>query len=163
LVSRMLQMRNTIWAVIIPGAISTYNVLVTKTFFEGIPDELEEAAAIDGMNTYGILVKIVLPLSKPILATMSLFYAVGIWNNWFGPFIYLDDKKLFPVSLYLRNIIAGAQKAREVVGGDVEGFGDIEATIKSASMVVSALPIIMVYPFLQKYFVKGIMIGSLKG
>jgi putative aldouronate transport system permease protein len=163
LVSRMLQMRNTIWAVIIPGAISTYNVLVTKTFFEGIPDELEEAASIDGMNTYGILVRIVLPLSKPILATMSLFYAVGIWNNWFGPFIYLDDKKLFPVSLYLRNIIAGAQKAREVVGGDVEGFGDIEATIKSASMVVSALPIIMVYPFVQKYFVRGIMIGSLKG
>ncbi|SFQ30402.1 carbohydrate ABC transporter membrane protein 2, CUT1 family [Caldicoprobacter faecalis] len=163
LVSRMLQMRNTIWAVIIPGAISTYNVLVTKTFFEGIPDELEEAAAIDGMNTYGILFRIVLPLSKPILATMSLFYAVGIWNNWFGPFIYLDMKELFPVSLYLRNIIAGAQKAREIVGGDVEGFGDIEATIKSASMVVSALPIIMIYPFVQKYFVKGIMIGSLKG
>ncbi|NLI60799.1 MAG: carbohydrate ABC transporter permease [Clostridiales bacterium] len=163
LVTRMLRMRNTIWAVVIPGALSTFNVLITRTFFEGLPDELEEAAAIDGMNTYGILLKIVLPLSKPILATMGLFYAVGMWNNWFGPFIYLDTKSLFPVSLYLRNIIAGAQSTREVTGGDVEGFGDIEATIKSASMIVSALPIIMVYPFIQKYFVKGVMIGSLKG
>jgi len=163
LVTRMLHMRNTIWAVIIPGAISTFNVLITRTYFEGLPVELEEAAAIDGMSTYGILLKIVLPLSKPILATIGLFYAVGMWNNWFGPFIYLDTKSLFPVSLYLRNIIAGAQNAREIAGGEVEGFGDIEATIKSASMIVSALPIIMVYPFVQKYFVKGIMIGSLKG
>jgi len=163
LVTRMLHMRNTIWAVIIPGAISTFNVLITRTYFEGLPVELEEAAAIDGMSTYGILLKIVLPLSKPILATIGLFYAVGMWNNWFGPFIYLDTKSLFPVSLYLRNIIAGAQNAREIAGGEVEVFGDIEATIKSASMIVSALPIIMVYPFVQKYFVKGIMIGSLKG
>lgn len=163
LVTRMLRMRNTIWAVVIPGAISTYNVLITRTFFEGLPEELEEAAAIDGMSTYGIFFKIILPLSKPILATMGLFYAVGMWNNWFGPFIYLDTKSLFPVSLYLRNIIAGAQSTREVVGGDVEGIGDIEATIKSASMIVSVLPIIMIYPFVQKYFVKGVMIGSLKG
>ena len=112
LVTRMLRMRNTIWAVVIPGAISTYNVLITRTFFEGLPEELEEAAAIDGMSTYGIFFKIVLPLSKPILATMGLFYAVGMWNNWFGPFIYLDTKSLFPVSLYLRNIIAGAQSKR---------------------------------------------------
>jgi len=90
-----LGMRNTIWAVVLPGAISTYNVIIMKTFFEGIPTELEEAAAVDGMDTYGILIHIVLPLSMPIMATMALFYAVGMWNSWFGPFIYLDKKSYF--------------------------------------------------------------------
>ncbi|WP_245589946.1 carbohydrate ABC transporter permease [Caldanaerobius polysaccharolyticus] len=158
-----LGMRNTIWAVVLPGAISTYNVIIMKTFFEGIPAELEEAAAVDGMDTYGILIHIVLPLSMPIMATMALFYAVGMWNSWFGPFIYLDKKELFPVSLYLRNVIAGAQQTAVSSGSDVNDITQIAATVKAASMVLTALPILCVYPFLQKYFVKGVMIGSLKG
>lgn len=158
-----LGMRNTIWAVVIPGAINTYYVIVMKTFFEGLPVELEEAAAIDGMNTYGILLHIVLPLSMPMMAAMTLFYAVGMWNNWFGPFIYLDKRELFPAALYLRNIIAGAQQTAVSSGSNIGDLEQIEATVKSAAMILTALPIIMVYPFLQKYFVKGVMIGSLKG
>lgn len=158
-----LGMRNTIWAVVIPGAINTYYVIVMKTFFEGLPVELEEAAAIDGMNTYGILLHIVLPLSMPMMAAMTLFYAVGMWNNWFGPFIYLDKRELFPAALYLRNIIAGAQQTAVSSGSNIGDLEQIEATVKSAAMILTALPIIMVYPFLQKYFVNGVMIGSLKG
>lgn len=158
-----LGMRNTIWAVVIPGAINTYYVIIMKTFFEGLPAELEEAAAIDGMDTFGILLHIILPLSMPVMATMTLFYAVGIWNNWFGPFIYLDQKELFPVALYLRNIIVGSQSTMVNSTNDVNDIAQIQATVKAASVILTALPIIMVYPFLQKYFVKGVMIGSLKG
>lgn len=158
-----LGLRNTIWAIVVPGAISTYNVLIMKTFFEGFPAELEEAAAIDGMNTYQTLIKIVLPLSKPIMATMTLFYAVGAWNNWFGPFIYLDYKEMFPVTLYLRNIIAGAQQTSASSGSDPDALTQIAATVKSATIVLTVLPILCVYPFLQKYFVQGVMLGSIKG
>ena len=157
-----LGMRNTIWSIIIPGAISTYNVLLMRSFFYSLPNELEEAAAVDGLNTYGIFLKIVLPLSKPILATMVLFYAVGMWNNWFGPFIYLDDKKLHPVALYLRGIVAGATGSTEI-GASTEEASQIGANIRSCTMVLTALPIMCVYPFVQRYFVQGMMIGSVKG
>lgn len=157
-----LGMRNSIWAIIIPGAINTYYVLIMRSFFLSIPTELEEAAAIDGMNTYGIFLKIVLPLSKPIIATMVLFYAVDMWNNWFGPFIYLDDKVLHPVTLYLRGIVEGATGATEV-GAAYEEVSQISANIRSCAMVLTALPIMCIYPFIQKYFVQGMMIGSVKG
>ena len=157
-----LGMRNTIWAIILPGAISTYNVLIMRSFFYSLPTELEEAAAVDGLDAYGIFFKIVLPLSKPILATMVLFYAVGMWNNWFGPFIYLDDKKLQPVALYLRGIVAGATGTAEV-GATSEEAAQIGANIRSCTMVLTALPIICIYPFVQRYFVEGMMIGSVKG
>jgi len=162
LIVRTLGMRNTIWAMVIPGAISTWNLMIMKTFFESMPAELEEAASVDGLSTYGILAKIVLPLSKPIMATMALFYAVGNWNSWFGAFLYLDDKELFPVILYLRNIIAGAQQTDAASGMDTDKSTQIAATIKSASMVLTALPILCVYPFVQKYFVTGVMLGSVK-
>lgn len=158
-----LHMRNTIWGVVLPGAVSTFNVIVMKTFFEGIPTELEEAAQVDGMSTYGILLKIILPLSKPIMYVMALFYAVGVWNNWFGPFIYLDDSTKFPVALYLRNIIVGSQQTAVSSTSDVNNLAQISATVKSASVILTSLPIMMVYPFIQKYFVQGVMIGSLKG
>ncbi|HHV74174.1 MAG TPA: carbohydrate ABC transporter permease [Thermoanaerobacterium sp.] len=158
-----LGMRNTIWGVVLPGAVSTFNVMVMKTFFEGIPAELEEAAEVDGMSTYGILLKIILPLSKPIMYVMALFYAVGVWNNWFGPFIYLDDSSKFPVALYLRNIIVGSQQTSVSSTSDVNSLAQISATLKSASVILTSIPIMMVYPFIQKYFVQGVMIGSLKG
>lgn len=162
-VVKALGMRNTIWAIVIPGAISTYNMIIMKTFFEGLPNELEEAASVDGLNTYGIIWKIVLPLSKPIMATMALFYAVAMWNSWFPAFLYLDNKKLFPVTLYIRNIIAGTQTTAENSGSNSEALSQVAATIKSASIILSVLPILCVYPFVQKYFVTGVMIGSVKG
>lgn len=157
-----LHLKNTIWAVVLPGAISTYNVLIMRSFFFSLPNELEEAASVDGMNTYGILLKIVLPLSKPIIATMVLFYAVGMWNSWFGPFLYLDKKNLYPVALYLRGIIEGATGVQEM-GAASDEASQVAATIRSCTMVLTALPIICVYPFIQKYFVQGMMIGAVKG
>ena len=158
-----LGMRNTIWAVLVPGAISTYNMIIMKTFFQGLPDELEEAASVDGMNTFQILLKIILPLSKPIMATMALFYAVGSWNSWFGAFLYFDNKQLFPVTLYLRNIVAGAQQTSVSSGSSSDDLAQIAATVKSATIILTVLPILCVYPFIQKYFVTGVMIGSVKG
>ena len=162
LIAQALHMRDTMWALIIPGAISTYNVLIMKSFFASLPGELEEAASIDGMNTYGIFLKIILPLSKPIMATMFLFYIVGIWNNWFGPFLYLDSKDKWPVALYLRQIIMGATGTAEI-GAVSDEASQISANFRSCCMVLTAAPIICVYPFVQKYFVQGMMIGSVKG
>jgi putative aldouronate transport system permease protein len=157
-----LGMRDTIFAMLLPGLISTYYVLLMKSFFASLPQELEEAASIDGMGTFGIFAKIVLPLSKPIMATMVLFYAAGIWSNWFTPFIYFDTKDKWPVALYLRQIIYGSQSTNEISAG-FDNVGSIAASVKSASMVLMALPIICVYPFIQKYFVQGMMLGSVKG
>ena len=162
LIAQALHMRDTMWALIIPGAISTYNVLIMKSFFASLPGELEEAASIDGMTTYGIFLKIILPLSKPIMATMFLFYIVGIWNNWFGPFLYLDSKDKWPVALYLRQIIMGATGTAEI-GAVSDEASQISANVRSCCMVLTAAPSICVYPFVQKYFVQGMMIGSVKG
>ena len=162
LIAQALHMRDTMWALIMPGAISTYNVLIMKSFFASLPGELEEAASIDGMNAYGTFLKIILPLSKPIMATMFLFYIVGIWNNWFGPFLYLDTKGKWPVALYLRQIIMGATGTAEI-GAVSDEASQISANVRSCCMVLTAAPIICVYPFVQKYFVQGMMIGSVKG
>ncbi|CAI9389245.1 carbohydrate ABC transporter permease [Niallia sp. Sow4_A1] len=153
---------NTMWAIVIPGAISIYNMLIMKSFFENMPEELEEAASIDGLNTYGILLKIVLPLSKAVIATMVLFYAVAYWNSWFSAFIYLDKKELFPVTIYLRNMIAGATSAMSAGATSADNLTQISANIKAVTMVLTILPILSVYPFVQKYFVSGVMLGSVK-
>jgi ABC-type sugar transport system, permease component len=163
LLVKYLGMRNTIWAVVVPGAISTYNMIIMRTFFEGLPNELEEAASVDGLNTYGILTRIILPLSMPIMSTMALFYAVGAWNNWFGPFLYFDNKKDFPVTLYLRNMIAGVGTTEVNSGSDADAQLQLAATIKSVTIVLTVIPILCIYPFIQKYFVTGVMIGSVKG
>jgi putative aldouronate transport system permease protein len=159
---KTLGMTNTIWAMVIPGAISIFNMLIMKSFFEGMPEELEEAASIDGSTTYGTLVRIILPLSKPILATMVLFYAVGNWNSWFGAFLYLDKSDMFPVTLYLRNLLAGATSGQSAGATGADDLTQIGANIKAVTMVLTVLPILMVYPFVQKYFVSGIMLGSVK-
>ena len=153
---------NTMWAIVIPGAISIYNMLIMKSFFENMPEELEEAASIDGLSTYGILLKIVLPLSKAVMATMVLFYAVAYWNSWFSAFIYMDKKELFPVTIYLRNMIAGTTGGMSAGATSADNLTQISANIKSVTMVLTILPILTVYPFVQKYFVSGVMLGSIK-
>ncbi|MFI6481121.1 carbohydrate ABC transporter permease [Nonomuraea sp. NPDC050663] len=160
-----LGLTNTIWSIVLPNAISVFNLLVMKTFFEGLPRELEEAAAIDGMNTYGILLKIVLPLSKAVLATMVLFYAVSFWNSWFPAFLYLDKIEMFPVTIYLRNLIAGATGA-ESAGANPDVHSEImqvASNIQAVTIILTILPILMVYPFVQRFFVSGVMLGAVKG
>ncbi|MEE6717173.1 carbohydrate ABC transporter permease [Schleiferilactobacillus harbinensis] len=162
LLVKQLHMINTMWAVILPGALSVYNMLIMKAFFQNLPVSLEEAAEIDGLDTFGILWKIVLPLSKPIIATMILFYAVANWNAWFGAFLYLDKKELFPVTIYLRNLMAGATSGSSASDMSADSQQQVNANIKAVTMVLTVLPILCVYPFVQKYFVTGIMLGSVK-
>jgi putative aldouronate transport system permease protein len=156
-----LGMRDSIWAVVLPNAISVFNLLIMKSFFENMPRELEEAAAIDGLTQYGVLFRVVLPLSKAIVATMVLFYAVANWNSWFQAFLYLDKPELFPVTIYLRNMIAGVTTAGSA-GGTAENVGQIAANIQSVTIVLTVIPILCVYPFVQKYFFSGVMLGSVK-
>ncbi|MEV0328668.1 carbohydrate ABC transporter permease [Micromonospora echinospora] len=158
-----LGMTNTIWAVVVPNAINVFNLLVMKAFFESLPTELEEAAAVDGLNTYGTLLRIVLPLSKAVVATMVLFYAVSFWNSWFTAFLYLDRQELFPVTVYLRNLIAGATGAQSAGGVADDDAVQAAATLQSVTIVLTTLPILLVYPFVQRYFVSGVMLGAVKG
>jgi putative aldouronate transport system permease protein len=157
-----LGLKNSIWAIVLPNAINVFNLLVMKSFFESLPTELEEAAAVDGLNTYGILLRIVLPLSKAMVATMVLFYAVSFWNSWFTAFLYLDRLDLFPVTVYLRNLIAGATGAGNMGGGGSDAVQSA-ATLQSVTIVLTVLPILFVYPFIQRYFVSGVMLGAVKG
>ena len=159
-------MLDTFWVMVIPGAISTYNMIIMRTFFQGIPVELEEAATIDGCNDIQTLWKVILPLSTASLMTIGMFYAVGHWNAWFNAVIYLRDSGRFPVQLWLRTIVLQNQ-VRDLMEGsgavDVEAESLVADTIKFAVIVVAVLPILCVYPFVQKYFVKGVMVGSVKG
>ncbi|WP_246079935.1 carbohydrate ABC transporter permease [Nonomuraea mesophila] len=157
-----LGLTNSLWAIVLPNAISVFNLLVMKAFFENLPSDLEEAAAIDGLNTYGILWRIVLPLSKAVIATMVLFYAVSFWNSWFSAFLYLNRTELFPVTVYLRNIIAGATGA-ENAGAGAADLTQVAANIQSVTIMLTVLPILAVYPFVQRYFVSGVMLGAVKG
>lgn len=157
-----LGMKNTIWAVVLPNAINVFNLLVMKSFFEGLPQELEEAGELDGLGTYGILFRIVLPLSKAIIATMFLFYAVANWNAWFAAFLYFDNKNLFPVTIYLRNMLAGVTTS-DSLGAGAADQTQISSNLRSVTMVLTSLPILCVYPFVQKYFVTGVTLGSVKG
>jgi putative aldouronate transport system permease protein len=158
-----LGMKNTIWAVVVPNAVSVFNLLVMKAFFESLPGDLEEAAAVDGLNTYGTLLRIVLPLSKAIIASMVLFYAVSFWNSWFTAFLYLDQQELFPVTVYLRNLIAGATGAQNAGGVADADAMQAAATLQAVTIVLTTLPILLVYPFVQRYFVSGVMLGAVKG
>ena len=157
-ITQWLGLQDSMWSIILPNAISTFNLLVMKSFFAGLPEELEEAAAIDGMNTYQIFLKIIIPLSKPIIATMCLFYMVTMWNEWFTPMLYLDSKDKWPVALYVRQLVEGANNT-EIGSSDASS---VQATVKSATMVLTSIPIICVYPFVQKYFVQGMTIGAVK-
>lgn len=157
-----LGLRNSLWAIVLPNAVSVFNLLVMKAFFENLPAELEEAAAVDGLTTYGILLRIVLPLSKAVLATMVLFYAVSFWNSWFSAFLYMDHADLFPVTVYLRNLIAGATTGSNE-GTSSDTALQVAANIQAVTIVLTVLPILTVYPFIQRYFVSGVMLGAVKG
>lgn len=155
---------NTLWAIVIPGAISTWNMIIVKTYMQGLPEELSESARIDGANDLLILIKLIIPLSMPVIATIGLFYAVAFWNDYFNPMIFFRDRSKLPVQVILRNMIVEA---------DMIGIADAAKSLKkekptseqviATTMVVAMIPILCVYPFVQKYFVKGVMIGSLKG
>lgn len=164
LVVQGLGLLDTRWALLLPAAISTWNLILLKTFFENIPKEMEEAAMIDGASYTQILVRVILPLSLPAIATISLFYAVTHWNSFFPALIYLRSEELYPIQLFLRSIVLLGQTTDIMADSSLSAEEMLMTeSLKYATIVIVALPIIMVYPFIQKYFVKGIMIGSLKG
>ncbi|OME96885.1 MULTISPECIES: carbohydrate ABC transporter permease [Paenibacillus] len=153
---------DTYWALIIPSAMTTWNLIIMRTAFQGVPDALEESARIDGASDWTILFRIIIPLSLPVIAVMVLFYGVWHWNKWFDALIYLRDRDLFPLQLILREILIQndtSSMMTSVGGGDRMPVGE---TIKYATIMVATLPILFLYPFLQKYFVKGVMIGAIK-
>lgn len=162
MVVRSLDWLDTVWAVTIPGCMSAYYLIIARTFFESIPSSLEESARIDGASDVHILTKIILPLSGPIVATLTLFYAVAYWNSFFGPLIYLNSKSKFPLQIMLRSMLIEGNVA-DYAGQVDTGNLMVATSIKYTCIVVTSLPIICVYPFLQKYFVKGVMIGAVKG
>ena len=152
------------WSLVLPISISTYNMILMKTFFGSLPKALEESAYIDGANDAVILVRIILPLSKAMIATLALFYAVSRWNGFSDALLYINDEDKYPLQLRLRQIITAYSAADEMINDTPEAKAVLVAdTIKSACLVFSMVPILLVYPWLQKYFVKGVMIGSLKG
>ena len=158
LVVKGLGMYDTYAALILPGAISAYNMIIVRNFFMELPRELEEAASIDGCSDIGIFIKIALPLSLPCLATFGLFYAVGHWNNYFGALLYLEDSTKFPFQLVLRNIVMQTAETQTDPNALIP-----EDTLKMAVIVIGTVPILIVYPFLQKHFAAGVMVGAFKG
>lgn len=158
LVVKGLGMYDTYSALILPGAISAYNMIIVRNFFMELPRELEEAASIDGCSDIGIFIKIALPLSLPCLATFGLFYAVGHWNNYFGALLYLEDSTKFPFQLVLRNIVMQTAETQTDPNALIP-----EDTLKMAVIVIGTVPILIVYPFLQKHFAAGVMVGAVKG
>ena len=163
---RDLRLMNTIWAVLLPGAINVYNVMITRTYIEtSIPRDLEESARIDGCNYFMYFVKFVLPLAKPIIAVIAMYYAVAHWNSYFNAFLYLSNDKLYPLQLFLREILINSNMDTsslddpELIAA-MQGLAD---AMKYVVIVVSTLPLMCIYPFVQKYFVKGVMIGAVKG
>lgn len=165
LLIKELGMLDTRWAMIIPSAMSVFNVIITRTYFKStIPKELQEAAKIDGCSDFRFLRSVVLPLSGPIIAVMTLFYAVGHWNSFFNALIYLRDQDLFPLQLILNNILVQNQVDPSMLG-DMErqaAKAGLSELLKYSLIVVASIPVLIIYPFVQKYFVKGVMIGSLK-
>lgn len=157
-----LGMLNTMWALVLPSAVSTYNLIIMRTFFQSsIPTELVESASLDGCNDLGVFFRIVIPLSASIFAVMVLFYGVAQWNSWFPALLYISDRHLYPLQMVLREVLIQSDISNMAGStGDVEIIGD---GLKYATMVVATLPIMCLYPFLQKYFVKGVMIGAVKG
>ncbi|MFV0502993.1 MAG: carbohydrate ABC transporter permease [Lachnospirales bacterium] len=161
-----LNMLNSIWALVIPNAISVYNMVIARTFFMNIvPDEMMEAGELDGASDIQLLLKLVLPVSKSIMAVLILYYAVGHWNSYFDAFIYMSSENKFPLQVVLRNIMANANMVEQMINASADQtqkLANVEV-MKYAVIVVGSIPVICIYPFVQKHFVKGVMIGSLKG
>lgn len=160
-----LGLANTRWVMLIPGAISVYNMIIARTFIQNIPGELEEAATIDGCNDFQYFFQMVLPLSKTVLSVLALYYAVGHWNDYFTSFLYLSDRKLYPLQIVLREIlIANSISAEEITDAEtMAAKAGMQDLIKYALIIVSSVPVLVLYPFVKKYFLKGVMIGALKG
>lgn len=150
---------NSRLSLILPGAVSTFNLMIMITGFEGIPQSLEESARIDGAGDWTILFRIIMPLAKPTIMVILLYYAVGHWNSWFNAMIYLRDADKMPIQIFLRDILTRSQLGAMTGQTDVE---DVGQTIKYATIIVSTVPILCIYPFIQKHFVKGVMIGAVK-
>lgn len=167
LVVRSLGMLDSIWALILPSAVGTYNLILVKTYFLSMPAGLEEAARIDGANDWTILWRIMAPLAMPVIAVITLYCIVGSWNSYIPPTIYLRTRSLFPLQVILREILlSGDTSSMNMSTGVSGGFSDFEAyseAVKFATIVVSTVPILCLYPVLQKYFVKGVMLGAIKG
>ncbi len=162
LVVKTLGLYGSRWAVTLSGLLSTYNIIVLKNAFDGVPHSLEESARIDGAGSMTVMFRIMIPLSMAAIAVQILFYGVGIWNSWFSAMIYLKDRKKFPIQLILREILVEGKTGASVEASmeEVVGFSDV---IKYATIVVTMVPILCIYPFLQKHFTKGVMIGAVKG
>lgn len=164
MVMNTLGLVNTIWAVILPGAMSTFNMLLIRNYFEGLPNGVVESAYVDGANDLQALVKVVLPMSTPIIATVSLLTAISYWNSYFGPSIYLTDSNLMTLQVFVRNLMADTESITAQIERSEESIGLLSATtVQAVVTVVAALPIIAVYPLCQKYLKQGITIGSEKG
>lgn len=159
LLVQKLGLYNTIWAMLLPKAMTVYNMIVMRSFFQALPGEMSEAARIDGANDWQILQRIILPISKASIATIALFYAVMHWNSWFEASIYFSSSDMAPLQLVLRNMVINAQNL--VKSGEADNIGS--TSMQYAALFVSMVPMMLVYPFVQKYFVKGVMIGSVKG
>lgn len=154
---------DTLWSLILPTAVSTFNLIIMRTYFMAIPKELEESAFLDGAGHFTILFKIFIPLSMPVVAVLILYYGVGHWNSWFNAMIFLRDQELYPIQLVVRNIILENDNASMLGTTTLLQSRDVAETLKYAAIIVSTAPILLLYPFLQKYFVKGVMVGALKG
>ncbi|MCA0757884.1 carbohydrate ABC transporter permease [Paenibacillus sp. N4] len=164
LLVKSLGMVDTMWALIVPGAVATYNLIVMRTYFQSsIPWEIQEAAHIDGCSNWKLLTYVILPLSKPILAVMVLFYAVGHWNSYFNALIYIRSEELYPLQLVLREVLMVSQSDAVDSNVGLESKVLLAESIKYVVIIISSLPVLVMYPFVQKHFVKGVMIGSLKG
>ena len=166
LLLRDLKMLNTIWSMIVPGAISVYNMIIVRTFIQSnIPLELSEAAELDGCNEFLYLLKIVLPLSKAVIAVIALYYAVGHWNSYFNAFLYLNDPDKKPLQLVLREILVlnSINQEQLLMADENQAQIGMAELLKYSVIIVASLPVIIMYPFVQRYFVKGVMIGSVKG
>lgn len=160
---KRLNMIGTVWSLLLPGLISTYNLIIMRTSFQSLPESLEESARIDGANDLQIMLRIVIPLSMSTIAVMILYYGVGHWNAWFNASLYLTKRSMYPLQLILREILVVNSLDSMTTGTAVQDKSSVEATIKYATIMVATVPILCIYPFLQKYFVKGVMIGAIKG
>ena len=164
LVSNVLHLKNTFWSLWLPGAVNAFNMIIIKNYFQGLPVELEEAARMDGGNDLQIFLKIILPLSKPVIASVSLFYAVARWNAYFDAMMFISDKNKEVIQIVLRRIIFMTSSVATESGFDWGVMGmPPEKAVKMATTVIATIPILVVYPFIQKYFTQGVMIGSVKG
>lgn len=163
LVVRATGLLNSVWALIIPTLVSAFNLLIMKTFFENLPSDIEEAAKVDGCGDIATLIKIVLPLSKPIMATMGLFYGIQHWNAYFQGIMYITDKSLQPMQVVLRNMLQAQNVSQELMAQNPAMIQQLPPeTLQMAAVVVTILPVIIMYPFLQKYFIKGFLLGAIK-